>query len=148
MQIILKAPVKDLGTIGDVVEVSSGYARNYLIPQGKAIISNPKQLKKINHEKRLLEKKLLELRGEKEELKKKLEALTITIRRKVGTKEKLFGSVTTQDIEEAIQKQGFTIDRRSIDLDAPLRKLGVHKVSYKLMEGIVAELNIAIVTEV
>ena len=148
MRVILKAPVKDLGTIGDVVNVSAGYARNYLIPKGKAINSSSKQLKKLNHEKKILEKKLLELKVQKEELKKTLEALTITIRRKVGAKEKLFGSVTTQDIEEAITKQGFTIDRKNIQLNAPLRKLGVHKIPYKIMEGIVAELNIAIVTEV
>ena len=148
MKVILKAPIENLGTIGDVVNVSPGYMRNYLLPQDKAMLSNPKQIKKLEHTKKLLQKKLAKLKEEKEQFKKTLEGLTITIRRKAGAKEKLFGSVTTQDIEEAIKSQGITIDRKNIQLNAPLKKLGVHKVPYRVMESVVAELNVAIVTEV
>lgn len=148
MKVILKETLSNLGTLGDVVNVAPGYARNFLIPENKAILAEDKQVKKIQHEKRILAKKLEKIKLGKIELKKKLEELTLTIRRKAGENEKLFGSVTNQDIEDALKEKGYEMDRRAIQLENPIRKLGAHKVPCQLMEGVIAELNVAIVTEV
>ncbi len=148
MKVILKENMDNLGTLGDVVNVAPGYARNFLLPNNKAILASAKQVKKVEHEQRILAKKLDLIKAGKSELKGKLEELTLTIRRKAGENDKLFGSVTNQDIEEALKEKGYEIDRRQIQLSAPIKKLGAHKVPCQLMEEIVAQLNVAVVTEV
>lgn len=148
MKVILKETMENLGTLGDIVNVTPGYARNFLIPRNKAILASSKQIRRVEHEQRLLAKKLDQIKAGKAELKSKLEDLTLTIRRKAGENDKLFGSVTNQDIEEALKEKGYEIDRRQIKLDNPIKKLGAHKVPCQLMDEIVAELNVAVVTEV
>ncbi len=148
MKVILKETMDNLGTLGDIVNVTPGYARNFLIPNNKAILASEKQMKRVEHEKRLLAKKLEKIKAGKSELKGKLEELTLTIRRKAGENDKLFGSVTNQDIEEALKEKGYKINRRQIQLSNPIKKLGAHKVPCQLMDEIVAELNVAVVTEV
>ena len=148
MNVILKQSLDNLGTIGDVVRVSAGYARNFLLPRGLAIVAGAKQVKELEHHKRSLGVKLEKIKEEKREYAKKLEGLTITIRRKVGENEKLFGSVTNQDIAEALKEKGFAVDRRAIHVNQPIKKLGAYKVPCQLMEDVNAELNVAVVTEV
>lgn len=148
MKVILKQPLDNLGMLGDVVNVSAGYARNFLLPRGFAIVAGDKQVRELEHHKRALGAKLEKIRDEKREFGKKLSSLTITIRRKVGENEKLFGSVTNQDIADSLKEKGFEVDRRMIHLAQPIKKLGAYKVECLLMEGVEAELNVAVVTEV
>lgn len=148
MKVILKQSLDNLGEIGDIVKVSPGYARNFLLPQNLAIVAGEKQVKELEHHKRALGAKLEKIKEEKREFAKKLEALTITIRRKAGENDKLFGSVTNQDIAESLLEKGFTVDRRGIHINQPIKKLGAYKVQCQLMEGVEAELNVAVVTEV
>lgn len=148
MKVILKQSLDNLGTIGDVVRVSAGYARNFLLPRGFAIVASEKQMSELEHHKRSLNAKLEKIKAEKRDFAKKLEGLTITIRRKAGENDKLFGSVTNQDIAESLKERGFEVDRRTIHIANPIKKLGAYKVPCELMEGVKAELNVAVVTEV
>ncbi len=148
MKVILKEIVETLGMIGDVVNVSPGHARNYLFPRGVAIPASSKQVKQLEHHKRALQRKLKLVQKEKEILKDQMEALTITIRRKSGENNKLFGSVTNQDIHKQLLEKGVKVQRKQIELTQPIKSLGAHKVPCHLMNGVVAQLNIAVVTEV
>lgn len=148
MNVILKENVDNLGAIGDLVRVSTGYFRNFLAPKGLAVTADENNVAQVEHQKRALKKKLAALRGEKEELKKQLEATSIVIRRKAGESQKLFGSITNADVAEALEQKGFKLDRRQIEMDGALKKLGSFKVPVKLMDGIEAEVNLSIVADV
>lgn len=148
MNVILRENVENLGTIGDIVRVSSGYARNFLFPRKLAVQADEKNVSQVEHQKRALKNKLAKVRGEKEAVKAQLEALSIVIRRKAGENQKLFGSITSQDIAEAIEQKGVKIDKRQIELGGALKKLGNVKVPVRLMEGIIAEVNVSVVADV
>jgi large subunit ribosomal protein L9 len=148
MNVILRENVENLGTIGDQVRVSSGYFRNFLFPRGLAVQADERNVKQVEHQKRALKKKLAKVRGEKEDLKNQLEALSLVVRRKAGENQKLFGSITSQDIADAIEQKGVKIDRKQIELGGALKKLGSFKVPVRLMEGIIAEVNLSIVADV
>lgn len=148
MNVILRENVENLGTIGDIVRVSSGYARNFLFPRKLAVQADEKNVSQVEHQKRALKNKLAKVRAEKEGVKAQLEALSIVIRRKAGENQKLFGSITSQDIAEAIEQKGVKIDKRQIELGGALKKLGNVKVPVRLMEGIIAEVNVSVVADV
>jgi large subunit ribosomal protein L9 len=147
MNVILKENVDNLGTIGDVVRVTGGYARNFLLPRGLAVIANAKEVEQVEHHKRALRNKLAKIKAEKDEYRKELEAVSLVIRRKAGENNKLFGSITNQDVHEALEQKGFKVDRKSIDLDAPIKKLGSVKVPVRLMEGVIAQINLSVVAD-
>jgi large subunit ribosomal protein L9 len=147
MNVILKENVENLGTIGDVVKVTGGYARNYLLPRGLVAIASDKAVEQVEHHKRALRNKLAKLKEEKDEYRKELEAVSLVIRRKSGENNKLFGSITSQDIWEALEQKGLKVERKSIDLDAPIKKLGSVKVPVRLMEGVVAQINVSVVAD-
>lgn len=148
MNVILRETVENLGTIGDIVKVSEGYARNYLLPRKLAVQADEKNVKQVEHQKRALKNKLHKLRSEKEEVKKQIEAIALVIRRKSGENQKLFGSITNQDIAEALEQKGVKIDKKQIDLGGSLKKLGSFKVPVRLMEGVSAEINLSVVADV
>ncbi len=148
MNVILRDNVENLGTIGDNVRVSNGYARNYLFPRGLAVQADEKNMRQVEHQKRALTKKLAAVRAEKEALKAQLEGLSLVIRRKAGEGQKLFGSITNQDIAEAIEQKGVKVDRKQIELGGSLKKLGSFKIPVRLMEGILAEVNLSVVADV
>lgn len=148
MNVILRENVENLGTIGDNVNVSSGYFRNFLLPKKLAVQADANNLKQVEHQKRALTKKLAEMRAEKEGLKAQLEALQVVIRRKAGENSKLFGSITNQDIAEAIEAQGVKIDRKQLEMEGAIKKLGSFKIPVRLMESITAELNLSVVADV
>ncbi len=148
MNVILRENVDNLGAIGDTIKVSAGYARNFLFPKKLAVQADENNLKQVEHQKRALKKKLAAIRSEKEGLKAQLEALSIVIRRKAGENQKLFGSITNQDLAEAIEQKGLKVDRKQIELDGAIKKLGPAKVPVRLMEGIIAELNVSVVADV
>ena len=148
MNVILRENVENVGAIGDTVKVSSGYFRNFLSPRKLAVQADEKNLNQMENQKRALKKKLAAVRAENEELKKQLEALSLVVRRKAGENQKLFGSITNVDVAEVIEQKGIKIDRRQIDLGGSLKKLGTFKVPVRLMEGVTAEVNLAVVADV
>lgn len=148
MNVILKENVANLGSIGDNVRVSEGYARNFLFPRRLAVQADANNMKQVEHQKRALKNKLAKVKAEKEAEKAQLEALAIVIRRKSGENQKLFGSITHQDIADAVEQKGMKIDRKQIDLEGSLKKLGSFKVPVRLMEGVIAEINLSVVADV
>lgn len=147
MLVILKENVENLGRIGDVVKVSDGYARNFLIPQKKVVPANKDNVAQVEHQKKMLEKKRSAEKLSAEEQAKKIAAFTCNISRKVGEKDKLFGSVTTQDIADALKAGGIDIEKRSIHLREPIKTLGVHNVEIKLLPEVVSNLKVWVVKE-
>lgn len=147
MKIILRKDFEKLGKIGDVVEVKDGYARNYLIPKNIAYQATEGNMRALEEE-----KKQHAYRQQKEErnaqkVASKIESISVTIKAKVGEDEKLFGSVTSQSIAEALTEQGITIDKRSIELEEPLKALGIYTVPIKLHPKVTAKLKVWIVRE-
>ncbi len=147
MKIILRKDTESLGKAGDVVVVKDGYARNYLIPRGLAYEATDSNLRQIEEEKRQQQRKLEKERKNAELLATQLEKLSLTIKMKVGEDDKLFGSVTTQMIAEALQTKGITLDKRHIELDEPLKSLGIFEVPIKLQAGITSKVKVWIVKE-
>jgi large subunit ribosomal protein L9 len=147
MKVILRKDHEKLGKIGDVVDVKDGYARNYLIPQDIAYTANPGNLKALDEE-----KKQHSLRDQKEErtaqkTASKLESVSVTIKAKVGEDEKLFGSITSQMIAESLQEQGLTLDKRIIELEEPIKALGIYTVPVKLHPKVMGKVKVWVVRE-
>jgi large subunit ribosomal protein L9 len=147
MQIILREDVPSLGKAGDLVKVANGYARNYLIPRKIAVEATPRNLKALEHEKLLIEHKKRRGRRESESLKDKIESISCTIGVKVGEDDKLYGSVTSMDIEEGLKREGVEIDRKKIELEEPIRTLGVYTVPIKITPEIQAKLKVWVVKD-
>jgi large subunit ribosomal protein L9 len=149
MKIILKERVANLGDLGEVVEVADGYARNYLIPQGKAAFAREGQVRRLAHQQRLVEKKKAVLVDEASTLAKKLEGLSISFKRAVaeGEKNKIFGSVTNRDIAGALAEEGVDVDRRKVQLKEPIKALGAYDVPVSLFGGVQAAVKVFVVQE-
>ena len=147
MQVILLEDMPKLGNIGDMVTVKDGYARNYLLPRNKALVASVRNVKKLEHEKRIANFALAKARGGAEELASKLGTLDIKLARKVGEQGKLFGSVTSLDIERALTAEGFEIDRRQLSLADPVKELGAFEVAVKLHKEVTATLKVEVVAE-
>ncbi len=142
MRVILQQDVKKVGSKGEVKDVADGYARNYLIPKGLAIEATPKALKELETRKQVMARKEKEELEKVQVFKKKIEHKQITIKAKAGEGGKLFGSVTSKDIAEGLEKEGFKIDRRKIDLQEPIRGLGTFQVSIKLHPEITVQIEV------
>ncbi len=147
MKIILRADVENLGSLGDVVNVRPGYARNYLLPQGLAMIASPANLKVFEHERKKLQARMDALRAEALGLQGRLENLDIIIPMHVGENGKLYGSVTSTIIGDAIAALGVDVDRRRILMDAPIRTLGEHPVRVRLHADVVAMVPVKVVSD-
>ncbi|RMG14035.1 MAG: 50S ribosomal protein L9 [Deltaproteobacteria bacterium] len=147
MKVILREDVPHLGEVGDIVQVKPGYGRNYLIPQGLAVIADERNVRRIEHEKRLIQRRLQKTLGEAQARGQKLADLVITLPRKVGEQDKLYGSVTNRDIAEAIRAEGIEVDRKQIRLDHPIRELGVYKVQVRLHPQVTPEIKVWVVAE-
>lgn len=148
MKVILKQDIKKVGKIGEVVKVSDGFARNFLIPQGKAVIFTPGSLKQIEYlKKKEIDKREKELR-EAKSLAEKLAQISLEIKVKAGEKDKLFGSVTAKDIAELLATNyGLEIDRKKIDLEEPLKKLGVYEIPLNLYKGVGGKIKVNLVSD-
>jgi len=147
MKIILRQDFENLGKVGDIIQVKSGYARNYLIPKKIAYPAKPNYVKMLEEEKRQKQHRLQKEKRSAEELAKKLESISVTISVSVGEEDKMFGSVTTQDIGKALAEQGFEIDRRKIQLDEPIKELGIYSVPVKLHPEVEAKVKVWVVKE-
>lgn len=147
MKVILRADVENLGALGDVVNVKPGYGRNYLLPQGLAMVASPANLKVFELERKKLQARMDALRAEALGLQGRLERLQIIIPMHVGENDKLYGSVTTSIIGDAIAAEGIDIDRRRILLDAPIRSLGHHPIRVRLHPDVIALVPVKVVSD-
>ncbi len=147
MLVVLKENVDKVGRIGDVIKVSDGFARNFLIPKKLCAPANETNVAAIEHQKRMLEKKRAAEKLSAEELAKKLEGFTCNISRKVGEKDKLFGSVTSADVAEALKAAGYAIEKRMITIPTPIKALGVHSAEVKLLPEVSAQIKVWVAKE-
>ena len=147
MRVILKEDIPKLGKMGDTVQVAPGYGRNYLIPKGKAVLASSKNLKTLEHEHRLIQRKVEWVRKEAEGLAGQINGLTLTLSRKVVEEDKLYGSVSVSDISQALEEAGVVVERKLIKLAEPIKTLGEHKVPIKVHADVTAELSIQVIKE-
>jgi len=147
MQVILQEDVASLGKAGEVVKVRDGYGRNFLLPKGKAVLADPKNLKMLEHQKRVVAAKEAKRKSSAEDLAAKIGSLSLTISREAGEAEKLFGSVTTKDIAEALRREGYNIDRRDINLDEPIKQLGIFDVPVRLHPEVIGTVKVWVVAK-
>ena len=145
MKVILTEDVPSLGEAGQTVDVANGYARNYLLPNKLAIEATSRNLKQVEHQKTQLLKRLEKTRLEAEDLAKRIGALSLSFSRAAGENEKLFGSVTSMDIQQSLSDSGVNIDRKKIALSEPIKQLGDFTIPIKVQSSITAELKISII---
>lgn len=144
MKILLTEDVVGLGDIGETVKVKAGYGRNFLIPNGKALEVETKRGKQAQHRARQLEAKKNHLKTKAEDYKTKIEKASVVLELRVATGGKVFGSATSRDIAASLEKLGFEIDRRRIQLSEPIKKIGTHAVKIKLHADVHAEVNVTV----
>jgi len=147
MKVILHEEVKNLGKIGEVVDVAEGYARNFLIPKKVAVEANIKNVRALAHEKKKIEEKAKKIKGAAQQLSDKVSSLTLTLHAKAGEEEKLFGSITTMDIAEALKKEGIEIERKRILLDEPIKRVGSYSIHIKIHPELTTQLTVQVVAE-
>jgi large subunit ribosomal protein L9 len=147
MEVILREDIESLGARGEVVKVAAGYARNFLLPKRLAVAATDSNRKIVEQEKQAHLRKEAKLAGEAQELAKLVGAVTISIARKAGESDQLFGSVTAGDIADALAAQKYSIERRKIQLDEPIRTLGEHKVPIRLHREVTAEITVNVTRE-
>jgi large subunit ribosomal protein L9 len=147
MEVILREDIDKLGIRGEMVKVAAGYARNFLLPKKLAVAATDANRKIVEQERQSHLRKEAKQIGEAQELAKLVGAVTVTITRKAGEGDHLFGSVTANDIAEALTLQHFNVERRKIQLDEPIRTLGEHKVTVRLHREVTADVTVNVVRE-
>jgi len=147
MKVILKSDVKDLGRMGEVVNVKDGFARNFLVPHGLAAEANTKNLKAFEHEKRKIQELAKKVMAGASDMAERIAAAKVTIHAKAGEEDKLFGSVTSMDIADALKASGIEVDKKKIVLEEPIKRLGDYAVTIKLHAEVSAQLNVQVVPE-
>jgi large subunit ribosomal protein L9 len=147
MKVILKQNVDSLGKAGEAVKVADGYARNYLIPKGLAVEASNWSLKALENEKKQIMKKLETERKKAEVIIERLAGVALSLTRRVGEQDKLFGSVTTKDIEQSLQELGIEIDRKMIILEEPIKTPGEFLAKIKLQPGVTTEIKVTVIGE-
>jgi large subunit ribosomal protein L9 len=147
MEVILREDIEKLGHRGQVVKVAPGFARNFLLPKRLAVLATESNKKIVEQEREAHLRREAKLAGEARELGKLLEAVTVEIAQKAGEQDQLFGSVTSKDIAEALERQKFSVDRRKILLDEPIKTLGDHKVTIRLHREVAVEITVRVVKE-
>jgi len=147
MDVILREDIDKLGSRGQVVQVASGYARNFLLPKRLAVPATEANKKIVEQERQSHLRKEAKQKTEAEDLGKMMTGVTVTISQKAGENDQLFGSVTSKDVAEALEQKNFTIDRRKIQLDEPIKQLGEHKVVVRLHRDVTAEVTVNVVRE-
>ncbi len=145
MKVILKQDVPDLGSAGQVIEVKAGYGRNYLFPRHMAMPATKSSLNAIGEVKKQADMRLRKLHKEAEGVKERIEKLSLTTEVLVGEEEKVFGSVTSADIAELLKKEGITVDKRMVELENPIKALGVYTVPVKVAKEVKADLKVWVV---
>jgi large subunit ribosomal protein L9 len=144
IQLVLQHDVENVGKSGDLVKVRPGYARNFLLPRSLAVPATTAQVNRIAHEKAVALSKSEKLKKESKDLAVKLSGLTIKLSRQVGEDGKLFGSVTTKEIEAAVKALGFDVDRKKMQLAEPIKALGSYEIPLKLITDVTATLKVEV----
>jgi large subunit ribosomal protein L9 len=147
VKVILRESVQGLGEAGDLVGVKVGYARNYLLPQGKALLATESKVRELEHHKRVVMEKAARDLSDLKALRDRLQSVALEVTARVGEEGKLFGSVTTAHIAELLAEKGYTVDRRKIHLSEPLREIGDHVVPIRLQRDLIAEVALTISPE-
>jgi large subunit ribosomal protein L9 len=147
MKVILTENVESVGQIGDVLNVASGYARNFLLPKGLAMEASGRNVRELEHKKRLLAQRRETQRREMLSIAEKLQAVSVSLRRKVSEDDKLYGSVNVTDIAKGLEDKGFEIAKKDIELDQPIKQLGEFSVTVRVGEGISANIRVVIEKE-
>ena len=147
MQVILKEDIDHLGEVGDLVTVKAGFARNYLLPRGLAVQANDRQVRRVEHERRIIEAKVARERQGAESERDKLNQLTLTIAKAAGENDKLFGSVTSMELEVLLRDAGFVIERRRIQLGENIKALGEYSIDVRLHRDVTATFKVNVVKQ-
>ena len=147
MKVILRKEHEKLGAVGAVVDVKDGYARNFLIPKGVAYPASDGSMRALAEERKQLEKRANKELKSNQKLAEELEKVSITLQMKVGEDEKLFGAVTSQMIADALVEKGFQVDKRIIELEEPIKALGIYTVNVLLHHGVVGKVKVWVVRE-
>jgi len=147
MEVILREDVEKLGNRGELVKVAAGYARNFLLPRRLAVAATDANRKIVEQERQAHLRKEAKLKTESEDLAKLLTGVAVTIAQKAGENDQLFGSVTSKDIADALAAKNFTIDRKKVQLDEPIRQLGEFKVPVRLHREVTAEITVTVIRE-
>jgi large subunit ribosomal protein L9 len=145
MRVILRKEVVNLGDAGDLVKVKPGYGRNYLIPRGLAIPATEGSVRQVDHQKKVADAIRRKNLSGANELKEKLEGTAISIRRETGEDDRLFGAVTNRDVADALQAEGVEVDRRSIQLDEPIKSIGLFTVPVRLHRDVTANVRVYVI---
>jgi large subunit ribosomal protein L9 len=147
MKVLLQANVPNLGHIGDLVKVKPGFARNFLLPRGMAIFADERNRKLFEHNMRIVEAKKTKALTAAKEMALQVGNLSLTVEKQVGKEDKIFGTVTTQELADAFKKQGFEFDRKSITIVEDIKKVGVYQATVKLHPEVSAEFKIWVVAQ-
>ena len=147
MKVILTEDIDQLGNIGSVCEVKNGFARNFLLPKGMCVVANESKRKEFDHRMRVLTQKKQKLLGEVQALCKKLENLTLEVKKKVGEEEKIFGSVTHAELSDLFMEKSFEISRKTIQIPTEIKKLGTYLIHVKLHPEVEAKVKIKVVAD-
>ena len=147
MEVILREDIEKLGARGEVVKVAAGYARNFLLPKRLAVMATDSNKKIIEQERHAHLRKDAKLQSEAADLSKLLNGVSVTIKQKAGENDQLFGSVGTKDVADALALKNFTIDRRKVQLDDPIKQLGEYKVPVRLHQNVTAEVTVVVAKE-
>lgn len=147
MKVILQKEMESLGHIGDVVKVSDGYALNFLLPRGIAVLADEKNVAHTEHLKRVAAQRKKRQLADAQKEADRINGTAISIRRQTGEDDKLFGAVTNRDIAEALEAEGITLDKRTIVLDEPIKTIGVFSVPVRVHPGVEAKLKVYVIRE-
>ena len=147
MEVILREDINNLGTRGQVVKVAAGYARNFLLPKKLAVAATESNKKIVEQERQAHLRRDAKLQTEAQDLAKLMTGVSVTITQKAGENDQLFGSVTSKDVADALAAKGFTLDRRKIQLDEPIKQLGEFKVPVRLHKDVTAEVTVLVAKE-
>ncbi len=147
MRVILTEDVKTLGSIGDVMNVKDGYARNYLIPRSLAKVANEANRKELEHNKRVLERRKQKVLAAFKAIAAKIERVTVTVTKPVGEDERIFGTVTSAELEELLAKEGLEVSRKDIKLAEEVKKVGVYTADVKLHSEVSAKFKVWVVAQ-
>ena len=145
MKLILSQNVENLGRIGELVKVKNGYARNFLIPRGLGMVANEGNQSALNHQLRLLDKKKALILGEAKKAAANIEKISVTVTKQVGEDEKIFGSVTTAELEELLAAEGVKVSKKDIKLSEEIKKVGVYSAEVKVHPEVTAKFKIWVV---
>ena len=147
MKVILREDVEKLGKAGEIVKVADGYGRNFLIPKQLAVPADVRNVRTLEHDKRVIEARAKKVRKAAESLAEKVAAVSLTLPARAGEEGKLFGAITSRDIALALEKAGVPVDRKLVLLDEPIKQLGDYKVKVRVAADVLPEISVSVVAE-